>query len=127
MHTYFNVSSSWDCFPSVSALKFDSTLTLGVGTATGQILLYDIRSNKPFCIKDHLYGLPIKDIDFHYQGELVYSMDSSVLKIWDKNNVSGRFVKSVNWKSGYRLKTVFTITIDRFKHIFRFDGCYSKA
>lgn len=75
-------------FPSISALKFNGALSLGVGTATGQILLYDIRSNKPFFVKDHMYGLPIKDIDFHYQQDLVYSMDSSVLKIWDKNNVN---------------------------------------
>lgn len=35
-----------------------------------------------------MYGLPIKDVEFHYQQELIYSMDSSVLKIWDKNSVS---------------------------------------
>ncbi|XP_044267259.1 nucleolar protein 10 [Tribolium madens] len=73
-------------FPSISALSFDGALTLGVGTATGQILLYDIRSNKPFYIKDHMYGLPIKDVEFHHQQDLIFSMDSSVLKIWDKNN-----------------------------------------
>lgn len=72
----------------MTALNFNGALTLGVGTATGQILLYDIRSNKPFYTKDHMYRLPIKDVDFHYQNDLVFSMDSSVLKIWDKNNVS---------------------------------------
>ena len=61
---------------------------MGVGTATGQVLLYDIRSNKPFYIKDHMYGLPIKDVEFHHQQDLIFSMDSSVVKIWDKNNVS---------------------------------------
>jgi ribosome biogenesis protein ENP2 len=60
---------------------------MAVGTATGQVLLYDIRSNKPFFVKDHMYGLPIKDVEFHHQQDLIFSMDSSVVKIWDKNNV----------------------------------------
>lgn len=60
---------------------------MAVGTATGQILLYDIRSNKPSYIKDHMYGLPIKCVEFHHQQDLMYSLDASVLKIWDKNNV----------------------------------------
>jgi len=81
-----------DGFPSVTALAFQGALTMGVGTATGQILLYDIRANKPFCTKDHMYGLPIKDITFHEQQDLVLSMDSSVLKIWDRNNVSNAVV-----------------------------------
>lgn len=74
-------------FPSITALKCNGALHLGVGTATGQVLLYDMRSNKPFYIKDHMYGLPIRDIEFHYQQDLVFSMDSSILKIWDKNKV----------------------------------------
>lgn len=79
---------SLEGFPSVTSLKFNGGLQLGVGTATGQILLYDIRSNKPFYIKDHMYGLPIKDVHFHYQQDLVFSLDSTVLKIWEKNNVN---------------------------------------
>lgn len=77
--------------PSVTALKFNGGLQLGVGMSTGQVALYDIRSNKPYYIKDHMYGLPIKDIDFHYQMDLVYSMDSSTLKMWDKNNVINEY------------------------------------
>lgn len=34
-----------------------------------------------------MYELPIKDVEFHYQQDLVFSMDQSVVKIWDKNNV----------------------------------------
>lgn len=83
---------SLEDFPSVTALKCSGPLQLGVGTATGQVLLYDIRSNKPFYVKDHMYGLPIKDIEFHYQQDLVFSMDSSVLKIWDKNKVHKYFL-----------------------------------
>ncbi|RZF33176.1 hypothetical protein LSTR_LSTR004862 [Laodelphax striatellus] len=82
---------STDGFPSVTSLKFDGPLHLGVGTATGHVLLYDIRSNKPFRIKDHMYGLPIRDIEFQ-QGN-VLSMDSSVVKIW--NRESGTLFTSI--------------------------------
>uniref|UniRef100_T1ID67 NUC153 domain-containing protein n=1 Tax=Rhodnius prolixus TaxID=13249 RepID=T1ID67_RHOPR len=70
--------------PSVTSLAYNGPLTLGVGTATGQILLYDIRSDKPYRIKDHMYGYPISDITFHDQ--YVLSMDAAVLKIWNKDN-----------------------------------------
>ncbi|XP_067007575.2 nucleolar protein 10 isoform X2 [Anabrus simplex] len=81
--------SQLDGFPSVTALQFQGGLTLGVGTATGQVLLYDIRSNKPFLLKDHMYGLPILDVDFHDAQDLVLSMDSSIVKIWEKNTSMG--------------------------------------
>lgn len=68
-------------------MKFNGALQLGVGMATGQVALYDIRTNKPYYIKDHMYGLPIKDVEFHQQMDLIYSMDGSTLKIWHKNTV----------------------------------------
>ncbi|KAK9510269.1 hypothetical protein O3M35_005089 [Rhynocoris fuscipes] len=71
-------------FPSVTSLAYNGALTLGVGTATGQILLYDIRSDKPFRVKDHMYGYPISDVTFHDQ--YVLSMDAAVLKIWNKDD-----------------------------------------
>lgn len=86
-------------FPSITALKFQGALTLGVGTATGQILLYDIRSSKPLLVKDHMYGLPIRDIDFHNQMDLVYSMDSSVVKIWEKQ--TGKLYTSIEAQSDF--------------------------
>ncbi|XP_043515134.1 nucleolar protein 10 isoform X2 [Frieseomelitta varia] len=72
--------------PAITSLKYQAGLTLGVGTSTGQILLYDIRSSKPFLIKDHMYGLPIKNVEFHQTMDMVYSMDSSIVKIWERNN-----------------------------------------
>ncbi|XP_014206073.1 nucleolar protein 10 [Copidosoma floridanum] len=71
--------------PSVTALKSQGALTLGVGTATGQVLLYDIRSNSPFTVKDHNKNLPIRNIEFHKSMDLVYSMDSENVKIWEKD------------------------------------------
>lgn len=82
-------------FPSITALKCNGAVHMGVGTATGQVLLYDIRSDKPFTIKDHMTGLPIKNVEFHYQQDLVYSLDSSVLKIWEQNNVSFPFKNKI--------------------------------
>ncbi|XP_067142947.1 nucleolar protein 10-like [Centruroides vittatus] len=75
-----------DGLPSVTSLTFRDGLTMAVGTATGQILVYDIRSDKPFYVKDHMYGLPIKDIEFHKSQNLVISMDSKIVKLWDANN-----------------------------------------
>ncbi|KAI4492013.1 hypothetical protein M0802_010138 [Mischocyttarus mexicanus] len=72
--------------PSITSLKFQGGLTLGVGTSNGKVLLYDIRSSKPFLTKDHGYDLPIRSIEFHTKLDLVYSMDSSIVKIWEKDN-----------------------------------------
>ncbi|XP_039308646.1 nucleolar protein 10-like [Solenopsis invicta] len=55
--------------------------------------MYDIRSNKPFLTKDHMYGLPITCIDFHQKMNLVYSMDSSIVKIWEKD--TGKLYTSI--------------------------------
>ena len=53
-----------------------------------QVLLYDLRSDKPLLIKDHQYELPIKSIEFHDTLDLVMSMDSKILKLWNRNDVS---------------------------------------
>lgn len=61
---------------------------MGVGTSTGQVLLYDMRSNRPTRVKDHRYGLPIKNIDFHHLNQdLVASLDARILRLWDRNSV----------------------------------------
>lgn len=39
-------------------------------------------------VKDHMYGLPITCIDFHQTMDLVYSMDDSIVKIWERDSVS---------------------------------------
>lgn len=39
---------SEDGIPEITALEFmEDGLTLGVGTSTGQVLMYDVRSTKP--------------------------------------------------------------------------------
>lgn len=71
---------------SVTTLKFNGQLNLGVGTSTGHILLYDIRANKPYLNKDHMYGVPIKTIEFLDSPlQLIASLDSKIIKLWNKN------------------------------------------
>lgn len=71
--------------PSVTALKYRGGLQLGVGLSTGHVLLYDVRSDKPLLVKDHQYELPIKKIIFHDPMDLVLSIDTKILKLWDRN------------------------------------------
>uniref|UniRef100_A0A5S6R026 NUC153 domain-containing protein n=1 Tax=Trichuris muris TaxID=70415 RepID=A0A5S6R026_TRIMR len=66
----------------ISCLKFKDPLHLAVGTEGGHVLLYDIRSTRPYVTKDNMYGLPIKAIAFNRDPEVVLSMDPKILKIW---------------------------------------------
>lgn len=75
---------SLDEVPAVTALLFRDGLTMGLGTSTGHVLLYDLRSTKPLLIKDHQYGLPINSIAFQDKLDVVLSTDSKILKIWDR-------------------------------------------
>lgn len=70
--------------PSVTSLAFRDSMNLAVGTATGQILLYDMRSSKPYLVKDHYYGLPIKTMTFIPSMDLVASLDQKIVKIWSR-------------------------------------------
>lgn len=74
--------------PSVTSLAFRDGLTLGVGTATGQVLIFDIRSSSPLLVKDHYNSLPIKDLEFFPSENMVFSMDQKVVKIWNQDSVS---------------------------------------
>lgn len=71
--------------PSVSAIKFKNGLQFGVGTQTGHVLIYDIRSNQPLVVKDHFNKMKIKKIGFNPASNAVYSMDGAILKIWEEN------------------------------------------
>ncbi|KAI8818545.1 WD40-repeat-containing domain protein [Fimicolochytrium jonesii] len=78
-------SGELEAFPQITALKFsDDGLTYAVGTATGQVLTYDLRSASPMFIKDHQYGFPIKSLSMHSSGNVV-SADTKIIKIWDKS------------------------------------------
>lgn len=68
-------------------------LSYAIGTSTGHTLLYDIRMPRPFAIKDHGYGLAVKNVSWIEGGSrmagdgMVLSADKKVIKIWDRNNV----------------------------------------
>lgn len=71
---------------SISALNFSHDgLTMGVGTSTGHCLLYDLRSNKPYQIKDHQFDVPIVDIKFHEPSKYVISSCKKIIRTWDKD------------------------------------------
>lgn len=72
--------------PEVTAMKYCNGLLLGVGTSTGHVLLYDIRSDKPVLVKDHQYGLPINSLAFQNDVNMVLSTDSKILKIWHRDS-----------------------------------------
>lgn len=69
--------------PSVTSLAFNGALEMAVGTSTGHILIYDIRSNKPRLTKNHYYELPIKSIYFHQIDNHIVTSDTKIVKIWD--------------------------------------------
>ncbi|XP_014775081.1 nucleolar protein 10 isoform X1 [Octopus bimaculoides] len=77
-----------DSKPAVTALKYQDALKFGIGTSSGHVLLYDLRSNQPLLVKDHHYGLPIKSIYFHNQEDLVLSLDAKTLRFW--NQLTGK-------------------------------------
>uniref|UniRef100_A0A8C5NYA0 Nucleolar protein 10 n=1 Tax=Jaculus jaculus TaxID=51337 RepID=A0A8C5NYA0_JACJA len=85
--------SELNSLPTISALKFNGALTMAVGTSTGQVLLYDLRSDKPLLVKDHQYGLPIKSVHFQDSLDLILSADSRIIKMWNKN--SGKIFTSL--------------------------------
>ncbi|XP_055848507.1 nucleolar protein 10 [Episyrphus balteatus] len=73
-------------FPSVTAMKFKNGLQMAVGTTTGHVLIYDIRSREPLFVKDHLNQLPIKRLGFNPSQQSVYSLDSAMFKVWDESS-----------------------------------------
>ncbi|RHZ89277.1 hypothetical protein Glove_16g190 [Diversispora epigaea] len=79
---------------SVTSMEYKNDgLSLAIGTSTGHILLYDLRSSNPWLVKDHQYGYPIKSIKWYYDDvtgdkgqNKIISADCKIIKIWDKEN-----------------------------------------
>ena len=96
-----------DQIPQITSLAYRDGLNMAVGTSTGHILLYDIRSSRPLLVKDHLYGTPIKSLIFHSTQDQVISLDGKALKIWDR--LTGKPYTSIG-----NFKTIFShININR--------------
>ncbi len=97
-----SLSSTLDPTHSTSTVNITSLsshptdgLSLAVGTSTGHVLLYDLRSSQPFAVKDQGYGEKIVGVEWLTGGGTggesrgrVMSGDSKVVKVWDKNDVS---------------------------------------
>lgn len=86
-------------FPSISTIKFKNGLQMGVGTQSGHVLIYDIRSNQPLTVKDHYNKLKIKRIAFNPSHNAVYSMDEAIMKIWDEK--SGKQIAYIESESKF--------------------------
>ncbi|SCZ88161.1 BZ3500_MvSof-1268-A1-R1_Chr2-1g04230 [Microbotryum saponariae] len=88
---------------AVTALSSKSDgLNLAVGTSTGHILLYDLRAQREYTMKDQGYGLPIKKAQWvdegvgrgNAEGGYVASVDEKVVKIWGRE--TGTNLISIN-------------------------------
>lgn len=68
-------------------------MKMAVGMASGVVRVYDIRSKKPICERDHYNGLPIQSVQFHsrsqMQKEMVVSCDKKGVKFWWYNTPRG--------------------------------------
>ena len=49
--------------------------------------MYDIRSSRPMLVKDHRFELPIKQIEWHKDNDMILSIDKRSCKIWDRHTV----------------------------------------
>ncbi|KAM3571815.1 hypothetical protein VYU27_006153 [Nannochloropsis oceanica] len=76
---------------AVTALEFDGDgLSMVVGSSSGHVLLYDLRSSMPLCVKEHQYGLPIVAVKFHHMARQILSADSKLLKVWGRDGLQLR-------------------------------------
>jgi ribosome biogenesis protein ENP2 len=106
--TYDVFSGGGSAQPEITALRWHNEgLSLGLGTNTGHVLLYDMRSkfvftivliltnnhiypfasscSIPIKVKDHQFDTPIVDIKFHEQSNNVISACKKIVRIWDKD------------------------------------------
>ena len=82
--------------PQVTALDFHrSGITTAIGTSSGMVYLYDLRSPLPLLQKDHGYGYPVQTLQFltpstrnrmQTDEPKILSADKRILKIWDERN-----------------------------------------
>ncbi|KAF6171216.1 hypothetical protein GIB67_001931 [Kingdonia uniflora] len=82
------VGHAGDNDQEVTALEFDDKgLQMAVGSSSGKVLIYDLRSSHPIQVKDHMYGSHILNIKWHqtlnYEQPKLITTDEHVVKIWD--------------------------------------------
>ncbi|OCT46290.1 Ribosome biogenesis protein ENP2 [Cladophialophora carrionii] len=90
------VPSDFEGRPEVTALDYHrSGISMAVGTSSGLIYLYDLRSSLPTLKKDHGYGYPVQYVQYLAQGvktrdsvtePKIASADRRILKLWDESD-----------------------------------------
>lgn len=90
------VAADFEGRPEVTALDYHrSGISMAVGTSSGLIYLYDLRSTLPTLKKDQGYGYPIHYVQFLTQGintrdsitePKIASADRRILKLWDERD-----------------------------------------
>ncbi|KIW29599.1 uncharacterized protein PV07_05405 [Cladophialophora immunda] len=90
------VPADFEGRPEVTALDYHrSGINMAVGTSSGLIYLYDLRSSLPTLKKDQGYGYPIQYVQFLTQGirtrdsigePKIASADRRILKLWDERD-----------------------------------------
>lgn len=81
---------------NITSLSFDHTgQQLSVGTSTGHIVIYDIRSNRPLNIQDHHYNLPIQKISYIKSSNALLTCDTKVIKLWDLKDTKMKSITTI--------------------------------
>lgn len=89
------VAPGGDRDEEVTALEFDGEggYSMAVGSSSGKVLIYDLRSSHPMRVKDHMYGSPIINIKWqrtlNSQKPKLITTDSKIVRIWDPETGEG--------------------------------------
>ncbi|KAJ4958993.1 hypothetical protein NE237_026104 [Protea cynaroides] len=89
------VAPAGDTDQEVTALNFDDDggFLMAVGSSTGKVLIYDLRSSYPVRVKDHMYDSPILDIKWHRtlnsERPKLITTDNHIVRIWDSETGDG--------------------------------------
>lgn len=76
----------------LTTVRFDDTgLQVAVGTSTGRIAVFDLRSRRPTVVKDHHYDAPILDLKWVHpsaptsgsRAPQIVSTDRHIIRVWD--------------------------------------------
>ncbi|XP_019161891.1 PREDICTED: nucleolar protein 10-like [Ipomoea nil] len=84
-------AAAGDLDQEVTAIEFDGDggYLMAAGSSDGKVLIYDLRSSHPMCVKDHMYGSPILNIKWHKtlnteQPKLI-TANNHIVRVWDPN------------------------------------------
>eukprot|EP00216_Chloropicon_sp_CCMP2111_P005383 CAMPEP_0198239520 /NCGR_PEP_ID=MMETSP1446-20131203/4904_1 /TAXON_ID=1461542 ORGANISM="Unidentified sp, Strain CCMP2111" /NCGR_SAMPLE_ID=MMETSP1446 /ASSEMBLY_ACC=CAM_ASM_001112 /LENGTH=651 /DNA_ID=CAMNT_0043922123 /DNA_START=118 /DNA_END=2073 /DNA_ORIENTATION=+ len=76
-------------------------LRVACGTGSGMVALFDLRSSKPLCVKDHMNDEKIVDIKFrHNKQSRILSADRRVIKLWDPETEAAETITSIEPSGG---------------------------